>query len=51
MIIPPVDKMPDGWNVIKGATNHPKGYVWICNGKSMFSKERKIALLKINIEG
>ena len=38
--------MPDGWKEINGAMTAPNGYVWIFNGKSVFSKEYEHALLK-----
>lgn len=38
--------LPHGWKVLKGATTAPVGYRWICNGKSRFSKGRKLAFLK-----
>lgn len=38
--------LPRGWKVLKGATTAPSGYRWIHNGKSCFSKERKLAFLK-----
>jgi len=38
--------IPEGWSLVKGATNHPHGYAWISNGKSLFDPERRIALLK-----
>lgn len=41
-----LDKMPSGWKVILNATTQPLGYVWINNGKSLFSKEYQHALLK-----
>ena len=30
-------QMPDGWKEIIGAQTAPSGYVWIFNGKSMFT--------------
>jgi hypothetical protein len=36
----------EGWKEIRGATTAPSGYVWIYNGKSIFSKEYRHALLK-----
>ena len=33
------------WKRVNGTTA-PKGYVWISNGKSRFSKERETALLR-----
>ena len=41
-----LDKMPEGWKEIDGAKTAPNGYVWISNGKSIFSKEYEHALLK-----
>ena len=38
--------MPEGWKEINGAMTAPNGYKWIFNGKSVFSKEYKHALLK-----
>jgi len=37
--------MPAGWRRIIGAVTAPSGSMWIYNGKSLFSRERKIALL------
>lgn len=37
--------MPSGWRRIIGATTAPRGSMWIYNGKSYFSGERKKALL------
>ena len=37
--------MPAGWRKIIGAVTAPRGSIWICNGKSHFSGERKTALL------
>jgi hypothetical protein len=42
-----LNEMPKGWKVNEKATTAPVGYKWINNGKSLFSGERKIALLKI----
>lgn len=44
--IPIYDTMPDGWRVIQGAMTAPNGYVWIYNGKSIFSKEYRHAYLR-----
>lgn len=38
-------EVPDGWNITEGATTAPLGYVWVDNGKSMFSGERQTALV------
>lgn len=40
-------EMPKGWKFIEGASTAPRGYKWIYNGKSFFSKERETALLKV----
>lgn len=45
-----VNSIPNGWKILEGATTAPKGYKLIYNGKSLFSKERKKALLKIKGE-
>jgi hypothetical protein len=45
--VPRYDAMPPGWKEIRGATTAPSGYVWIWNGKSIFSKEYRHALLKV----
>ncbi len=43
-----LDKMPEGWRELKGATTAPNGYVWIYNGKSPLNfAEYKSALLKL----
>jgi len=39
-------KVPKGWRKTKGATTAPMGFAWYSNGKSRFSGERKIALIK-----
>lgn len=39
-------RKPKGWTETKGATTAPVGYKWISNNKSLFSGERKAALLK-----
>ncbi len=40
------DEIPFGWMPIKGATTAPVGYEWISNGKSRFSADYRIALVK-----
>ncbi len=37
--------MPLGWRKVIGAMTAPHGSIWIYNGKSYFSGERKTALL------
>lgn len=39
-------KMPKGWAKLNCALNAPRGYEWIWNKKSIFSKEYKQALFK-----
>jgi hypothetical protein len=39
-------ELPKGWRIIEGAMTAPRGYIWICNNKSRFSKEYESALLK-----
>lgn len=41
-----LNKLPNGWRVIEGALTAPIGYKWVNNGKSVFSKEYRQALLK-----
>lgn len=41
------DELPKGWAINNLATTNPFGYVWICNCKSLFSKDRQNGLLKI----
>lgn len=43
-----VNENPKGWEILSNATTSPVGYVWMYNGKSLFSGERKRKLLKIN---
>lgn len=43
-----VTKMPKGWVEDKGSMTNPTGTVWINNGKSIMSGERKSALLVVN---
>lgn len=40
------DEIPFGWMPIKGAMTAPVGYEWISNGKSRFSADYRIALVK-----
>lgn len=47
-VLPTMTEMPEGWAIIEGAMTQPRGHVWISNRKSMFSKDRKIALLKLS---
>ena len=42
-----LNEMPKGWEVLNNSTTAPVGYIWIYNGKSLFSKQRERALLKI----
>lgn len=37
--------MPPGYSIAPGASTAPVGSVWISNGKSRFSNERRKALL------
>lgn len=38
-------RVPEGWRVIGGATNHPPGLRWIDNCKSRFDPDRKRGLV------
>lgn len=44
------DTMPEGWIVLEGASNTPRGYKMIWNKKSFFSKDSELGLLKIKEE-
>lgn len=39
------DDVPAGWRVLEGAINHPRGYRWVCNNKSLFGGEYQHALV------
>lgn len=43
------DCIPEGWKVLEGTTA-PRGCKWISNNKSLFSKERRVALCRISQE-
>ena len=45
--VPRYDSLPPGWKELRGAATAPSGYVWIWNGKSIFSDEYRHALLRI----
>lgn len=38
-------EMPENWKITAGALTAPRGVIWINNGKSLFSGERKAAFL------
>lgn len=40
-----IDRVPEGWKVIRGAQTAPIGWVWVCNGKSRFGGEYEHALV------
>lgn len=40
------DEVPPGYSILNGATHCPRGFHWAHNGKSIFSKERKLVLIK-----
>ena len=42
-----LDYLPDGWVVLQGTLTQPRGYVWISNNKSIFSKDYKRLLMKL----
>lgn len=50
MNAPIYKEIPEDWVVVNGATTVPNGYVLICNNKSRFSGQRKIALLEVKHE-
>lgn len=44
---PIFDELPEGWKRVPAEqTTAPTGYYWAHNCKSLFSKERKTALIK-----
>lgn len=45
-LFPVAESLPKGWHVIKGATAAPKGYKWINNGCSPFSKDYRHAVIR-----
>lgn len=46
--VPVYYKLPEGWRILEGTTTEPRGYRWIDNKTSFFSKEHQLALLKID---
>ena len=44
--VPKLDRLPEGWKRTVGALTAPVGWHWANNGKSLFSGERKSALIK-----
>lgn len=42
------DEMPTGWSYIKGALTAPLGYAWISNNKSILSREKRLAFIKLD---
>ena len=45
-----VDKVPEGYEVLKGAMTAPLGYTWYTNGKSLLKGERHSILVKDKAE-
>ena len=43
--IPVFDNLPKGWVICRHTMTSPRRYVWICNNKSFFTREREHALL------
>lgn len=41
------DHIPAGWLELKGTWAEPKGYKWFYNGKSLFDKDYKQCLVRI----
>lgn len=39
--VPVLTSKPKGWRVLHSATTAPRGYAWIANKESRFSKEKK----------
>lgn len=44
-----LDHVPDGWRVLGGTTNAPKGYRFINNNKSRFGGEYQHALVSEDV--
>lgn len=45
--VPVYKQIPKGWKELEGAQTAPVGYVWIYNGKSLFSGDYKHGLLEM----
>lgn len=45
---PLLDEMPEGWAINKAAGSPLHGHVFVTNRKSVFSGERRTALLRVN---
>ncbi|MCH5149255.1 MAG: hypothetical protein J1G30_01200 [Spirochaetales bacterium] len=41
-----LSSLPKDWKVLKNATTAPVGYTWVYNGKGLFDKGYKQALLR-----
>lgn len=41
------NSIPRGWKPLYGGQTQPRGFEWICNSKSIFSPERRIALMRM----
>ena len=41
------NSFPPGWKPLYGGQTQPRGFEWIRNSESMFSPERRIALMRI----
>lgn len=41
-----LDRLPEGWRYLDGATTAPLGYRWACNNKSRFGGEYRHALIR-----
>lgn len=41
-----IDRLPEGWRYLDGATTAPLGYRWACNIKSRFGWKYRHALVK-----
>ena len=50
MTLPPMEKLPEGWVFDDLAVTAPRGFKWANNRKSMFSKDYKQALVRIEKE-
>lgn len=41
-----LDRLPDGWRYLDGASTAPVGYRWACNNRSRFGGEYRSALIR-----
>ena len=42
-----LDTLPEGWKYLEGTLTEPLGYRWASNGKSIFLREHRQALVRM----